>query len=44
MIIYGGERGIRTLSHAILRLAMPSNALQIRELKNERGIRGHQKA
>ena len=25
--IYGGERGIRTLSHAILRLPMPPNAL-----------------
>jgi hypothetical protein len=44
LCLYGGERGIRTLSHAISRLAMPPNALEIKELKNEPGIRGHQKA
>ena len=27
LFLYGGERGIRTLNHAILRLAMPPNAL-----------------
>jgi hypothetical protein len=44
LIGYGGERGIRTLSHGLFRLAMPPNALKIRELKNRLGIRGHQKA
>jgi len=27
LFVYGGERGIRTLSDAICRLAMPSNVL-----------------